>query len=658
MGLFEAACHQLDAPNTFIHVAKHVHMARLPFQRSVFVHTAHNVLLGVGLGFWANALLLYSACFAGVSADSRPMMFTRAIQAYMREEYHRPRGLASTEALPVGAYTFPSRDSLALRGLGGDAPMILIDPDIKVVQGFPRMDFEPRARGQHYSIITPFCGVGWYVPARTDHHLLTVMQARILRPPPCQPAVQEAFWTSPAVQAIKQQWFEQLPTWSVIHSPDHAQEWLAHFTEKTQKTRYKRALAERNLYGRDSLMRLAALTKIEVKCNELLIKPSDEPVKPRALWNVNCNVQAVVGPAIFEYTKRFKQQYNMNNMLFFTFNEFVWTITVTYGGASNDVELSAWYNEAHARLVPRSAHVIVAGDDSLVVMMDSRGVVMEVEGDASMYDQSQSHGPLAFEDEHMERFGVCGLVRDLLYATNSGRVVGHFRDWDFASVKAVFDLHDRPERSTGSSTTSVGNSLNMAFPCVGAVIASDGDTMEYTDIFRQFGYQMKFKFHSEPGHATFLKGMWLPTTDGSMWWCPLPSRVLKIGKSLQPLHVLYSGRVIREHLNEDRWHDIARAYLGEVCEGYRAFVLPPILSDYVAMFPHLGGRPKVRPEPWKVQAGLGPKPTLAPNAIYPLCHRYGTTEREIAEAISLFRPVPFILYSHPLFFSMAHADYY
>lgn len=92
---------------------------------------------------------------------------------------------------------------------------------------------------------------------------------------------------------------------------------------------------------------------------------------------------------------------------------------------------------------------------------------------------------------------------------------------------------------------------------------------------------------------TFLKGMWYELGDlgyDAAVWAPLPSRILKMGKSLEDPRKYYPGDI----------RDAAYAFLSDVAMSYRAFAPVPIIRAFCDRY----------------QAGHGIRPLETLNNVY------------------------------------------
>jgi len=385
------------------------------------------------------------------------------------------------------------------------------------------------------------------------------------------------------------------------------------------------------------------------------LRPNSD-YKFRSLQNVNELVQTAVGPEMFEFYSRFKKWFSQENVHWISARGVRWAVTMTYAGSFSDVELTRWMQNALNTLSPATVHIIASGDDVLVVTCNPKGAVEVHELDAKMFDQSQGQGVLKYENATMLRFGVPPNVVDILYKSAGGKLIAPFGAFGWNNVW-VLDFSQRLIRMSGGVNTSSGNS-NSSLSSAAAAFTLFPDTMPVAERYAVLGFDVKHKQFDNVLQATFLKGMWYQTTDG-LFWGPLPSRVLKLGKSVTPITHLFSD--LRHRLKnrpEEFLTAAATRFVQEVLMGYRQLLRVPLLGDMCANWKMAQGKMHVPIDQYTVAASSGHKPNLTPAGVRQVCRRYDITETELVEAIALLPRGPFTIVDHRVFRQMALVDYY
>jgi len=280
-----------------------------------------------------------------------------------------------------------------------------------------------------------------------------------------------------------------------------------------------------------------------------------------------------------------------------------------------DKDLSDWYKNKRAFMETCSQPcfaVIFSGDD-----VSGFGKVfgrwVHLESDVSMCDQSQSKGPLLFQWAVLLRLGVTVAVVAVLALVAASPYI-------LTSVKREIIMFIirllRWIRETGGTDTTIGNSINVAFAflyCLIVCILHRQDMSKMYEELLSLGFKTKMHFREDVTTMTFLKGVWYKTisapvspqrrtssidhvVDYDYFWAPLPSRVLKFGKSFTDPCQLYP-----EYCSRGRRVDSLKlagaAFLSDVARGtmdflplpglglfYSRFIVVPRKRDYAA--PH------------------------------------------------------------------------
>lgn len=470
-----------------------------------------------------------------------------------------------------------------------------------------------------------------YPPQSSDHTLQHTVLCRIGAAPPLQPLSQAKAWEE--IYSILDSIHQHPP----LFYEDIVGGWFDHLDAKKQR-KYQHAYHDLLEYGPQLCDKDMKHTKVFIKTDEFLMKREGSQLllKPRLIANISVNVQILVGPYIYACQKRLTkiwsfqpQPFRWNGINYF----------LTYAGSSTDHQLTAWYSFVQESLQDDEAYIIVCGDDSLVATQIN-GIVTYYEGDARMFDQSQSLGPLGFEYEMLEKLGIPPEITDILYSLASNTYMVNMRNstFDFTVNK-----RDRPMRDTGGTDTSVGNSIVMACAWV-AVINKLPQKLE--ESFLQLGIDIKLKAFPDIRQATFLKGMWYFNTQGVAWG-PLPSRFLKVGKSLNDPRTIY-------HIPDPT--KAATRYLYDVAGGYSYFLQVPLIRRFVQQYfngDHSAIGIVYRPQ-FSVRGDSIP---IVFDAWTQLQERYDITQQEFEETEKLILNTPFCYLQSPVFFKLAIVDY-
>jgi hypothetical protein len=472
-----------------------------------------------------------------------------------------------------------------------------------------------------------------YVPMRSDENLLAVYLARILVEAPLDPEIQLEFWKKHMSRYVT--FIAQM---APIPWADLVDEWINHFDDRRKRRRYEHA--KQQFMANPNVLQKALLeTHIMVKTDEMLLKFETDRtprMKPRSIANVDEIPQLVVGPEIYEAQTRLKLLWSPTCPFVVKIDGVVFSLA--YGGAATDLEMTQWM---YWVLTDSSCHVhiIVSGDDSLVY--DTR-TCLWAEGDAAMFDQSQSFGPLAFERAVLSRLGVSNRALRVLKKLTTATYTSYPRSGR-GFFKANREL--RAMRDTGGTDTSLGNSINMAFAWVHVSLSDK----EHKETFAQLGFDMKIRYHATLERATFLKGMWYRVKGGpySHYWGPLPSRFLKMGKSLKdPFTLQHYKRAIQEEpTSEVPFVRAAKMFLSDVAHSYGAFLPVPLVRTFADNFRR---GPMIRNvlEEHQIKASKDLKPQF--DGLEQISLHYEVPTSWWAEVEALIPSEPFHFLQHPL----------
>lgn len=481
-----------------------------------------------------------------------------------------------------------------------------------------------------YHIIVP--NYPLYSPASSDHNRTAVVMARILADPPSTADAQEDAWRP----------LLHMPLDSVTRSPplDFYKErikWLAHIDDPAKKRRIQRAMADLDDNPQRVGRGILKSTQLQVKTDEVLLSPGR--MKPRAIANVGPHAQALLGPEVYGTSRRLKKDWSVIPTRYETGKG--WSrIWISWGSTSTDMSLTLWMQEVlHSQ--SNNVYVLVAGDDSLVAT-NHEGLITFYESDVSMIDQSLSRGPLQFEYRIMRRKGASREVVNQLYKLAHSTYKMHGRRGGTISV----DRSERPTRDTGGADTTQGNSSVMIGAWIHHFRIHEPDTTSeaIVETMRTLGLKLKIRTTTNPELCSFLKGKWYRTHVGLVWG-PLPSRVLKMGKTLQNPCVSYRTR---------DYPTACLKHMEAVADSYRPFMRVPLVRVLVERFARGHDVPL---DAWKVQAE-GSYSGLAVEDLESAAEWYGVDPGQIEELEQLLATAPlFSMVKHPLWARLAARDY-
>jgi hypothetical protein len=467
-----------------------------------------------------------------------------------------------------------------------------------------------------------------YQPAATTANLRTVVLARLLKENIVDPLTQYEAW--------KTVWIPDV-SFPEIRSEDHVDDWILKM-DSLKRIRYQRAKEDLEKCTFDSFYHKLRVTKIMVKTDEVLCRVSNGfmELKPRPIANIHPLVQVVLGPSVYETQHRLKEYWSIeaDPVVIRGHN-----IHITFGCGCTDKDLSRWAERVLSPVLIDTWYILVAGDDSLVLHWKNKTLEC-FEGDASCFDQTQSFGALQRILLCLGRFGLSPWSQEQLLTLAHNTYMAYSKEGcGFISVNRKY----RGMRDTGGVDTSVGNSVGMALAWVDCIV--DGDIDEN---FKRLGFQMKMNKTTDFYQCTFLKGLWYHCLDGSTWWGPLPSRILKVGKALRDPRELYKGT----------FEQCCAYFLNDVAMGYSYFLQIPILRSFVKNF----AKDEIRNERslgWRAVLGdKGAKPQIDEEAAQmQLLKRYGTNWLNSEEIERGFPSDPFVFMSDPLFITLGLRDY-
>jgi hypothetical protein len=279
------------------------------------------------------------------------------------------------------------------------------------------------------------------------------------------------------------------------------------------------------------------------------------------------------------------------------------------------------------------------------------------EGDMSMFDQTQGFGPLVIWGQRLwKQFGADGEWLALR----------------FRQLRSAYGVHrhgmsvvGKPplQLPTGIDTTTIDNSVDSLAANVVATLTAlrskDWTPLAWERCMLSLGFISKLRVHDDFQMATFLKGHWIPTLRGGWRWLPLPSAVIKLGKTMTIPEVALRCPGKPDLSRADAQRSLAA---GMAASYQHVPVDYPILGPFVAALKRLGGET----QRWYVDEELGYRvfpmagdPIDVGKAADQICARYDCAPGDLARVTELLNRVDSMpmLVMDPLFHSLAAVDY-
>jgi len=265
------------------------------------------------------------------------------------------------------------------------------------------------------------------------------------------------------------------PLFVSIEWTDHVEDWLEKVKDKKKRRKLEHAVL---VYKQNGLVYRKRVTMIMIKRDELQPHPSREHC-PRTISVVDSVIQAAVGPHLYEGMNRLKALWNSQIIIV---RRIAFTLTVGCGMTAG--QLDDW---AHRALNGPGDifHIIVAGDDSVVVYKGRA-----IAADASMFDASQSVGPLEVEYHTLKWLGVPPEAITIL--REMSRLPYLYVD-KRTNDRLFIDRHLHPTRDTGGPDTTIGNTINMMLAWIYVLLKGNVDPGYMAHEFLNLGFKMKMK---------------------------------------------------------------------------------------------------------------------------------------------------------------------
>jgi hypothetical protein len=297
--------------------------------------------------------------------------------------------------------------------------------------------------------------------------------------------------------------------------------------------------------GRTALFGKRELS-VSLKSNETIANkpnPLDSrlALKPRVLTTVSPESHVITIPDCDAAKIAIAKHWTLDRVFVFRGRRVRLVYASSFDGAQRDKLMDAMLS------VPDDI-IVVAGDDSMTRMKGKWYTC-----DYSRYDSTQKQGILIHSaNRWMPAMGFSDKTRkyfqSLYEAEFSTRFGGKhdFKVWG----KIPFQF------CTGLGLTTVGNGITN-----GLALLEVGSCPDRAAAFKRMGLVAKDNAYEDPAGMDFLKGWYIPSTDGGYTYQPLPSRVLKLGKVSKDPTVL-----AKRPANE--WKEAAREVAAALASGH------------------------------------------------------------------------------------------
>lgn len=412
-------------------------------------------------------------------------------------------------------------------------------------------------------------------------------------------------------------------------------------------------------------------------------------LKPRLIVTLKPEVQAMLGPAFLLVARNLSSIWTWDVSLAprnCLLQDYARRLTgysvsyhITYAYQPTARKLTTWLSQVLAAYNDKQdeeffLRVVVAGDDHLVFYSFPCGPLCWLEGDVSMCDQSQSYPTLMRDASRYVQLGLPYPMAVLVLELCRSNII-----LDLTKARGEYTVEVIPKVGTklsGGPDTSCGTSI-----CVGEMVMT-AMFYEFIDwavcnprgqaLHRNLapadlepGYErhcldrgMKVKvkagIYTETCGATFLKGWWVPTSQGSVW-TPLPSRIAKVG--------IADGDVVRKY--ETATKEVAvepviamANHLANVACGLASTFLTPPLSHFALAWRGCL-KARIPVQDWMVAYDFSTNATLDLELFeQQLEKRYDISLKDLDEVGMRYSvPVLPLLVVHPAIEAMVRVDY-
>lgn len=490
-----------------------------------------------------------------------------------------------------------------------------------------------------------------FVPSKSFWNMYSINRTRVMTAPLLRPLVQQKKWKK--VKYITTLFKKLIEP--ILYDPYSFELEFNRFLTHFAGAKRKLYLAQYNyLKNNNYHVSTFHLNKCptQIKCDEMIVKNEGDygkiaGFKPRIINAIHVSIQVMCGPFLNEVAEVLKHHlftYDNTNYITTKKHCFKWF----YAPGQTFSSISDWFTECH-----KNAGVIniaAAGDDSLVVFAIN-GQYYYFEGDATSYDSTQSLGPLNCELEILKTFGMPDILLSYLEYSFKSTLVTRFNNKKLRSFKMSVNRGNRPMRNTGGPDTTFGNTIVML---IASTYAYNNVSIEDIEkAYARLGLRMKLHMYNSHHSVTFLKG-WFVKNCEKYVWAPLPSRIVKLGKSLRTTSDIYKKDL----------RTSSKMFMHDVCYCLASCSIDPILETYTSNFilRYKSGYfdPNFTPDYlYGFDISVGEKVILnAKECKLQFCHRYQVSELVYDSFLKYLKNIKLfqILY-HPIFQRMLEKDY-
>jgi hypothetical protein len=323
--------------------------------------------------------------------------------------------------------------------------------------------------------------------------------------------------------------------------------------------------------------------------------------KPRNIHDVSTPWLVLVGPSVYFYQKRLKVEWNgikINEAYTLPDDNGTEVRVRLYYAASHPIKMGHVLDDFETEEFSGvNVLVFICGDDT-AIFIKFKGKVFQIETDFKNYDACQSLEILDIEYLFLRLMGMDQTTITHLRDLSQNRLV--MRSAHPRISGTLFEAKGA-HRDTGGADTSLGNSIVTGVlmtycikPAIYLLVTEDMDVRGLEkvlfDNMLELGMYLKIEPHPVIDldrcaqftyTISFLKGMFVRSTEGKNVWIPLPSRILKVGVFKKDFWLEFKVSPMAGH---DLYHKCMQLRLWQIAQQLRPFVDVPILGAFVKRF--------------------------------------------------------------------------
>jgi hypothetical protein len=534
--------------------------------------------------------------------------------------------------------------------------------ELATVQGEIILDKPERTLIYHTPVIMY---VPMMKPQITQDNIKSMVENRILRERPFEKLVvlAEELYTyfddgqnHSVMEYLIERWDSIPPLFYQQHAPLVFDDYETLYGNwiKTQasykKLRAMRAKEINDHFAFEELLKANNSVQLSLKSDEVLLNYNEETkefvFKPRAISNVSPQIAAQVAPYFKVYREWLKEEWTWKIIdreyptVYVHVRGLSIPIYFVYCSGLSDLQIGYAWNYAVSH--ENTGVLLILGDDN-ALCINVNGEHHCLEGDFSQYDMTQCEFVWLAEKKIMREVGFPEVVIEkcdsLRHATK------YCYGMKITSPTSL-------GRDTGESGTSDGNSTitGEVFMEILYSATSLTNLRQYAeDTATRMGMKLKIK-QTTPKTTTFLKGFFVfgetISFDGVQTEAvhvPLPSRILKLGKTLRHPATLFKNHP------DPNW-----AMLCAMAKSYSSYALEPILATWVD---HFDDDVQALSDGDRV-IGTSKQRFSIEQCAHFYAERYGFDEVVVMEIRSLIKQLRTgSIWSHPALLRMVAVDY-